>query len=143
MRLQVRSLALLSQLRIWCCPELWCRWQTLLGSCIAVALAWAGSYSSDWTPSLGNSICRRFSPRKDKKKKKKKINQFDFFPGNISSGTFCPLALIWTTFSLAFRNTCHSVNCFHLFSVLCYSSFLYPYFLWLSTFSFGCLIYSF
>ena len=28
-------------------PELWCRLQTQLGSCVAVALAWAGSYSSD------------------------------------------------------------------------------------------------
>ena len=30
--------ALLSGLRIWHCPELRCRWQTQLGSCIAVAL---------------------------------------------------------------------------------------------------------
>ena len=32
MRLQVRSLDLLSGLRIWCCRELWCRLQTWLGS---------------------------------------------------------------------------------------------------------------
>ena len=37
MRLQVRSLASISRLRIWHCCELWCRSQTLLGSCIAVA----------------------------------------------------------------------------------------------------------
>ena len=38
MGLQVRSLALLGGLRILCCHELWCRSQTRLGSCIAVAL---------------------------------------------------------------------------------------------------------
>ena len=37
MRLRVRFLALLSGLRIWCCPELWCRSQMQLGSCVAVA----------------------------------------------------------------------------------------------------------
>ena len=39
MRLWVRSLALLSGLRIWCCHELWCRSQIRLGSLVAVALA--------------------------------------------------------------------------------------------------------
>ena len=39
MRLQVRSLALLSGLRTWHCRELWCRSQTWLRSQIAVALA--------------------------------------------------------------------------------------------------------
>ena len=38
MRMQVRSLALLSWLRIWRCRELWCRLQTQLGSCVAVAV---------------------------------------------------------------------------------------------------------
>ena len=38
MRTLVQSLALLSGLRIQCSRELWCRWQTWLGSCIAVAL---------------------------------------------------------------------------------------------------------
>ena len=33
-----RSLASLSGLRIWCCCELWCRLQTLLGSGVAVAV---------------------------------------------------------------------------------------------------------
>ena len=37
-RLWVQSLALLSGLRIWRCPELWCRSQTQLRSCFAVAL---------------------------------------------------------------------------------------------------------
>ena len=39
MRMQVRSLASLSGLRIWRCHDLWCRLQTLLRSCIAVAAA--------------------------------------------------------------------------------------------------------
>ena len=56
MRLLVRSLASLSGLRIWHCRELWYRSQTQLGSCVAVALA--SGYISDWTPSLGISICQ-------------------------------------------------------------------------------------
>ena len=35
MRLQARSLDLLSGLGIWCCRELWCRLQTRLGSQVA------------------------------------------------------------------------------------------------------------
>ena len=38
-RLQVPSLALLNGLRIRHCLELWCRSQTRLGSCVAVAVA--------------------------------------------------------------------------------------------------------
>ena len=44
------------------------------GSGIAVAVAVAGSCSSDSTPSLGTSICRGCGP----KKKKKKIQAFTF-----------------------------------------------------------------
>ena len=43
----VRSLALLSGLSVRHCSELWCRLQTQLGSRVAVAVAVAGSYSSD------------------------------------------------------------------------------------------------
>ena len=52
MRTQVQSLALLCGLRIWCCCELWYRLQTRLGSGVAVAVAvsWAGGYSSYLTP---------------------------------------------------------------------------------------------
>ena len=39
MRLQVRSLALLTGLRIWCCRKLWGRSQMQLGSGIAMAVA--------------------------------------------------------------------------------------------------------
>ena len=49
----MRSLAPLSGLRILRCPELRCRLHTWLGSQVAVAVAWAGGYSSDSTPSLG------------------------------------------------------------------------------------------
>ena len=54
MRMLVPSLASLSGLGIWHCRVLWCRSQMRLGSCvaIAVAVAQAGSYSSNSTPSL-------------------------------------------------------------------------------------------
>ena len=55
MRLRVRSLASLSGLRIQHSCELWYRLQMQLRSCVAVAVVWASSYSSDLTPSLGNS----------------------------------------------------------------------------------------
>src|SRR5512134_2112105 len=70
MRLRVRSLPLLSGLRIWRCRELWCRLQTQLGSHVAVSVMQDGSCSSNSTPSLGTSICHRCSPKKFKKKKK-------------------------------------------------------------------------
>ena len=38
MRMSVRSMALLSGLRVQCCWKLWCRSQTQLGSCIALAV---------------------------------------------------------------------------------------------------------
>ena len=72
MRLQVRSLASLSALKIWHCRELWCKSQTRLGSGIAMALAQASNCSSDSIPSLGTSICLGCSPRKDKKRQKRK-----------------------------------------------------------------------
>ena len=59
MRLQVGSLSSLNGLRIRYCPELWCRLQTWLRSCVAVAVAQAGGYSPNSTPSLGTSICLR------------------------------------------------------------------------------------
>ena len=42
-----------------------------LGSHVAVAVVEACSCSSDLTPSLGTSICLRFSLKKTKKKKRK------------------------------------------------------------------------
>jgi len=43
------------------CRELWCRSQTRLRSGVAVAVA--RGYSSDWTPSLGTSICHQSGPK--------------------------------------------------------------------------------
>ena len=68
MRTQVRSLALLIRLRSQHCSELWCRSQMQLGSGIAVAVVLTGSYSSDWTPSLGTSLCHGCGPKKTKLK---------------------------------------------------------------------------
>ena len=48
--------------------ELWCRSQRQLRSGIAVAVAEASSYSSNWTPSLATSIYHRCSPEKKKKR---------------------------------------------------------------------------
>ena len=67
------SLASLSRLRIRCCCELWCRSQTWLGSCVALAVARGISYSSDQIPSLATSVCHGSSPRKGKKTKIKML----------------------------------------------------------------------
>ena len=65
----VQSVALLSGLTIRRCHELWCRLQSWLGSGVAMAVAVAGSCSSDLTPSLGTSICPRCGPKKQTNKK--------------------------------------------------------------------------
>ena len=80
--------ALFSGIRIQHCCEPWCRSQTWLGSHIAVAMAQAGKYSSDSTPSLGTSICHRPKITKDKKQ-----NKTNFFTTSLPqpSGTpSCP-----------------------------------------------------
>ena len=46
--------------------------QMWLQSCVAVAVAEAGSGSSDVTPSLGTSMSHMCIPKKKKKKEKKK-----------------------------------------------------------------------
>ena len=71
MRLRVRSLASLSGLGIWCFHGLWCRLQAWLGSGVAVALVWAGSSSSNETPSLGSCGCHP--------KKNKRVNKINFY----------------------------------------------------------------
>ena len=76
MRMQVPSLALLSKLRIWPFCELWCRSKMWLRFHIAVAVVQASSYSSDSTPSLGISVCRRCGPKKQSKKKGNCPSQF-------------------------------------------------------------------
>ena len=54
------------------CRELGCRSQTRLRFCVAVAVAQAGSCSSDWTFSLGTSICHGCGPKKTKERKRYK-----------------------------------------------------------------------
>ena len=55
--------------RIWCCCKLQCRSQMCLWSGVAVAVALASSYSSNYYPSLAPSICCRYGPKKMKEKK--------------------------------------------------------------------------
>ena len=69
MRMQVLSLASLSESGIQRCRQLWCRSQTPLESRVAVAEAVAGSCSSDLTHSLETSICHRCGPQKKNKQK--------------------------------------------------------------------------
>jgi len=64
MRLRVRSLPLLSGLMIQRCCELWCRLQTWLGSCIAVALAPIRPLA--WEPPYATGAAQEMA--KDKKK---------------------------------------------------------------------------
>ena len=64
MRTWVLSLASISGLRTWHCCEQWCSSQTGLGSRVVVAVAVTSGYSSNETPRLGTSICRRCSPKK-------------------------------------------------------------------------------
>ena len=52
-------------------PQLWFRSQTWLGSCVTMAVVWAGGCSSDLTPSLGSSICHRCGPKNQTKTKQK------------------------------------------------------------------------
>ena len=69
MRIRVRSLAPLGGLRIQLCCELQHRLQMQLRSGVAMAVGWAGSCSSDSTPSLGTSTC---GPKKKKKKEEER-----------------------------------------------------------------------
>ena len=62
----VQSLASLSGLKIWHCPKLRRRLHMQLRSCDAVAVVKAGSCTSDWTPSLGTSLCHKCHPKKSK-----------------------------------------------------------------------------
>ena len=70
------------------CCELWCRLQTRLGSHVAVAVAQAGGYSSDSTPSLGTSMCCGSSPRKGKRTKT--LSWLSRIFGGGFTGTLCP-----------------------------------------------------
>ena len=61
--MEVQSLALLSGFRILRCHGLWCRSETRLRSCAAVAVVLqAGGWRSDSTPSLGTAIDKTTKP---------------------------------------------------------------------------------
>ena len=66
MRTQVWSLAWLSGSGIQSCHELRCRLQTWPGCCVTVAVVQAGSWGAQpiRPPSLGTSICFRYSHKK-------------------------------------------------------------------------------
>ena len=66
MRTQVRSLPLISELRIQRGHEPWYRSKMELGFHVAVAVAQAGSCSSHSAPSLGTSMCQEYGPKKTK-----------------------------------------------------------------------------
>ena len=59
------------RLRLLRCRALWCRSQTGLRSRVAVAVVKAGGYGSDWTPSLGTSICHGGGLKKTNKQTKR------------------------------------------------------------------------
>ena len=69
-RTRVRPRASLSGLKDLHCRELQHRLQMWLRSGVALAVAQAGSCSSDLTPSLGISIYLRYGPKTKKKKKR-------------------------------------------------------------------------
>ena len=103
---EVQTLASLSGLGMQRCCELWCRSQTQLGSCVAVALVQASSCSSDLTPGLGTSICRGCSPKKKKKKKKNPLilpnpgrdsspSPFQTTEGRTLSPLMAPTSTLW------------------------------------------------
>ena len=81
MRMRAQSLALLSGLRIQHCHELQCRPPRPPQSGIAEAVVWAGSCSSDLTPSLGTSMCCTYCLKKlEKTKQNKKKRDVSWVP---------------------------------------------------------------
>ena len=88
MRLQVRSLALISGLMFWFFCELGHKSQTLLRS--RHCCGCGGSYRSDSTLSLGTFISRGPKKIKDKKKKKKekRLSFFSIFECRLTLVTF-------------------------------------------------------
>ena len=76
MRMQVPSLALLSGLKIQGCHKLRHGSQMPLGSCVAMAVAQAGSCSSDSTHSLGSSYATGAALKRKEKKKIYSLNIF-------------------------------------------------------------------
>ena len=75
MWLQVQSLASLSGLRIWRCHGLWCGLQTRLEFDVAVAVAVAGSCSSDRPPAWEPLYAAGAALKRKKKKENEKKHQ--------------------------------------------------------------------
>ena len=114
MRIPGQSLASLSESRIWRCRELCCRSQTRLGSCMAVAVAEASSYSSDLTPSLRTSICcsaglKTTTATTTKQKTKNKRQKID---DEISTCLILFLLTpVFSLFSFSLSNLSYFYNC--------------------------------
>ena len=94
--MRVRSLALLSGLRIQCCCELWCRSQVQLRSHVAAAIVQAGSCSSNSTPSLVTSICQG-SKKQTNKQKGERFTWSSNCRGSGRCGSVCliPSLVLW------------------------------------------------
>ena len=92
MRLQVRSLVFLSGLRIRRCHELWCRLQTRLGSCIALALARLAATAPirplAWESPYATGAAQDQEIAKRQKKKKKEIFPAEFVAGFVQFRVF-------------------------------------------------------
>jgi len=106
-RMRVWSLGSLSGLGIQHCRELWCRSQTWLGSCVAMAVAQASSCSSDSTPGVELPYAMGVAP---KRKEKKKRN------GNYGMWCRCHLMLRWQSCCNRWINTLYNWN---LHNVIC------------------------
>ena len=112
--MQVQSLASLSGLRI---PhELWYRSQMWLGSCITVSVAQAGSCSFDSTLSLGTAICHGYSPKKQKKKKRKINESFILF--SVAYTEFCLLNGYFSSTMVWYQKSILWLGCYHCCRVL-------------------------
>ena len=120
MRFQVRSMALLSGLRIWCCHELWCR---LAATALIQPLAWDLPYATDtalkWQkkkkkivslqhlghccgegsiPGLGTLTCCVLAKKK-KKKERKKENKIALCKDFFFPLSYCHLSVLTTVIS--------------------------------------------
>ena len=81
MRMWVCSLALLSGLSIWHCCELWCKLQTWLGSCVAMAV-WLWHRPAPVAP-IWPLVWERSCATGYKQKKKKISADMEWFPGYV------------------------------------------------------------
>ena len=109
MRLRVRSLALLSGLRIWCCRELWCRSQTWLGSPSCCGSGVGQQLQLRFDPWPGNlHVLWEQLKKWQKDQKKKKKNLASIIITNIWSEFYVCFVLIW--FKNKFQLFTHSTS---------------------------------